>query len=158
MMSTEYPTSQEQAREAKVWTSHAEKTAQIAPQEEPQAPKDARQQIQDVAIQIGEDPATLIKRRDVTEVLERMKEGLTITVHISRPRFWSKLTLDDLGLAAGKTLATSEEANRVLNDYFRLGRRSFLPKEYQDKLNLVETSARQCIARYAFKSHWSLSR
>src|SRR6266487_5732805 len=31
---------------------------------------------------------------------------------------------------------------------------SLLPKEYQDKLNLVETSARQCIARYAFKSHW----
>src|SRR6266496_4320201 len=153
-MSTEYPTSQEQAHEAKVWTSHPEKTAQVTPQEESQAPKDAHEQIQDVAIQIGEDPATLVKRRDVASVLERMKEGLTITVHVSRPRFWSKLTLDDLGLAAGKTLATSEAANKVLNDYFRLGRRSFLPKEYQDKLNLVETSARQCIARYAFKSHW----
>ncbi len=151
-MSTEYPTSQE--REAQEGTSHPEKPAQITPQEESQAPKDARQQIQDVAIQIGEDPATLTKRRDVTEVLERMKEGLTITVHISRPRFWSKLTLDDLGLAAGKTLATSEAANKVVIDYFRLGRRSLLPKEYQDKLNLVETSARQCIARYAFKSHW----
>ncbi len=114
----------------------------------------SHEQIQDVAIQIGEDPAALVKRRDVASVLERMKEGLTITVHISRPRFWSKLTLDDLGLAAGKTLATSEAANKVLNDYFKLGRRSLLPKEYQDKLNLVETSARQCIARYAFKSHW----
>ncbi len=153
-MSTEYPVSHEQTREAQEETEHPEKTAQVTPQDESQAPKDAHQQIQDVAIQIGEDPATLTKRRDVASVLERMKEGLTITVHVSRPRFWSKLTLDDLGLAAGTTLATSAAANAVLNDYFKLGRRSLLPKEYQDKLNLVETSARQCVARYSFQSHW----
>jgi hypothetical protein len=157
-MNSDYPTSQGQAREVPDGgTSRPEKRAEkVAPEQlaDQQAPKDAHQQIQDVAIQIGEDPASLKKRQDITQVLERMKEGLTITVHISRPRFWSKLTLDDLGLTAGNALATSEEANRVLNDYFRLGRRSLLPKEYQDKLNLVETSARQCITRYSFKSHW----
>lgn len=134
-------------------TSHTEQSTQ-SDQKPDQAAQDAHQQIQDIAIQIGEDPARLKKHRDVSTVLERMKEGLTASVHISRPRFWSKLTLDDLGLSVGNTLAVSEAANTVLNTYFRLGRRSLLPKEYQDKLNLVETSARQCIAKHSFKSHW----
>jgi hypothetical protein len=128
-----------------------QKAKQVTPGQEAQ---DAHQQIQDIAIQVGEDPAKLIKHRDIGAVLERMKEGLTISVHISRPRFWSKLTLDDLGLTAGKTLAVSPQAERVFNDYFRLGRRSLLPRSYQDRLNLIETAARQCLARYSFKSHW----
>ncbi len=47
-----------------------------------------------------------------------------------------------------------EEATAVLNDYFQLGRRSLLPKVYQDKLANAESSARYCLAKYSFKSHW----
>src|SRR5713226_2215355 len=116
--------------------------------------QDADQATAAIAAQIGEDPAHLVQRKDVTKVLEHMQEGVTITLHISRPRFWRKLTLDDLGLAVDGAYATSEAASQVLNDYFQLGRRSLLPKLYQDKLQAAENSARYCLAKYSFKSHW----
>ncbi len=109
---------------------------------------------EEVAEQLGEDASRLVTRTDITELLGRMEEGVTVTIHISRPRFWSHLTTDDLGLTAGKELATSAAANKALNDYFELGRRSLLPKSYQDKLANAESSARYCLARYSFKSHW----
>jgi hypothetical protein len=105
----------------------------------------------DVAVQTGEDPRLLTKRTDVGRMLEKMKEGVVITLHVSRPRFWSRLTLDDLGLGQR---AISAQATDIINAYFQLGRRSLLPKRYQDQLGSAESSARSCLARSAFKSHW----
>src|SRR5450631_1791277 len=116
-------------------------------------PEDTRQLIQDVARETGEDAASFTKH-NVNEVLDRMKEGVTITIHISHPRFFQRLTLDDLGLTAGNDLATSEAANQVINDYFHLGRRALLPKDYQDRLANAESSARYNLTHYSFKSHW----
>src|SRR5713226_4057442 len=116
--------------------------------------QDADQATAAIAAQIGEDPAHLVQRKDVTKVLEHMQEGVTVTLHITRPRFWRKLTLDDLGLAVDGEFATSEAASKVLNDYFQLGQRSLLPKAYQDKLQSAESNARYCLTRYSFKSHW----
>src|SRR5712691_3676210 len=116
--------------------------------------QDADQATAAIAAQIGEDPAHLVQRQDVTKVLEHMQEGVTVTLHITRPRFWRKLTLDDLGLAADGEFATSEAASKVLNDYFQLAPRSLLPTVYQDKLQAAESNARYSLTKYSFKSHW----
>src|SRR6266852_3121471 len=145
----------QQQNESPVEIGEETSTAKVpAGTESSQEIQDADQATVAIAAQIGEDPAHLVQRKDVTKVLEHMQEGVTITLHISRPRFWRKLTLDDLGLAVDGEFATSEAASQVLNDYFQLGQRSLLPKSYQDKLQTAESNARYCLAKYSFKSHW----
>jgi hypothetical protein len=126
-------------------------TPSLQEKPEQKAPETGHELVMDIAVQTGEDPKLIAKRTDVATMLEKMKEGVVITLHISRPRFWSRLTLDDLGLGQR---AISAEATDIINTYFQLGRRSLLPKRYQDWLGSAESSARSCLARYALKSHW----
>ncbi len=92
--------------------------------------------------------------RDLSTLLERMRDGVVVQLSVSRPRFFKKLSLEDLGLKVNQDLATSEEALRVITDYFPLGRRSLLPREWQDRLANAENSARYSLKRHSLKSHW----
>src|SRR5450755_4953541 len=146
------PEQNEQPREISSEVSAPSLEEKASPEAaEQKAPQNAHELVMDVAVQTGEDPRLLTKRTDVGRMLEKMKEGVVITLHVSRPRFWSRLTLDDLGLGQR---AISAQATDIINAYFQLGRRSLLPKRYQDQLGSAESSARSCLARYAFKSHW----
>ncbi len=125
-----------------------------------------------MAAQIGEEPTTLTIIRDSASILQRMQEGVIISLHIEGTRrFWKKLTLSDLGLAIPDDPygILSEEANTVLAQYFQLGRLSLLPSNKQltglpeaerekfvsqEDFATLERSSRYCLAQFAFKSHW----
>jgi hypothetical protein len=107
-----------------------------------------------LAERIGEESGQIVIHRDLSTLLERMRDGVVVQLSISRPRFFKKLSLEDLGLTVKEDLATSEEALRVISDYFHLGRRSLLPPTWQDRLANIENSARYCLKRHSLKSHW----
>ncbi len=118
-----------------------------------------------IATQIGEEARSLKTIGDVGTVLQRMQEGVIISLHVEGTRrFWKRLTPEDLGLAV-----FGEEASQVLSEYFQLGQLSLLPTEKQlkklpdterekfvskEELATFEKNARNCLERYAFKSHW----
>lgn len=110
--------------------------------------------LREVAEKISEESSQIVVHRDFSTLLERMKDGVTIQLSLSRPRFFKKLTEQDLGLQFEGEIATSSEAMRVIGDYFQLGRRSLLPKAWQDRLSNVENAARYCLKRHSLKSHW----
>ena len=107
-----------------------------------------------LAEKIGEESGQIVVHRDLSMLLERMKDGVLVQLSISRPRFFKKLSLEDLGLKIKEDLATSEEALRVISNYFQFGRRSLLPRTWQDRLANIENSARYCLKRHSLKSHW----
>src|SRR5260370_12380322 len=104
--------------------------------------------IRELAEKIGEASGQIVIHRDLSTLLERMRDGVVVQLSISRPRFFKKLSLEDLGLKINQDLATSEEALRVLTDYFQLGRRSLLPREWQDPLADREKKARDCLQKH----------
>ena len=110
--------------------------------------------VRELAERIGEASGQIVIHRDLSTLLERMRDGVVVQLSVSRPRFFKKLSLEDLGLKVNQDLATSEEALRVITDYFRLGRRSLLPREWQDRLANAENSARYSLKRHSLKSHW----
>ncbi len=115
---------------------------------------DTQNLIRELASEIGEESGRIVVHRDLSSLLDRMKDGVVVQLSVSRPRFFKKLSLEDLGLKIKQDLATSEEALRVLTDYFQLGRRSLLPREWQDRLANVENNARYCLKKHSLKSHW----
>jgi hypothetical protein len=110
--------------------------------------------VRELAERLGETSGQIVVHRDLSTLLDRMKDGVVVQLSVSRPRFFKRLSLEDLGLKVKEDLATSEEALRVISDYFQLGRRSLLPREWQDRLANVENSARHCLKRHSLKSHW----
>ncbi len=110
--------------------------------------------VRELAERLGEESGQIVVHRDLSSLLDRMKDGVVVQLSVSRPRFFKKLSLEDLGLKINLDLATSEEALRVLTDYFQLGRRSLLPREWQDRLANVENNARYCLKKHSLKSHW----
>src|SRR6266566_3168274 len=110
--------------------------------------------VRELAERLGETSGQIVVHRDLSTLLDRMKDGVVVQLSVSRPRFFKKLSLEDLGLKVNLDLATSEEALRVITDYFHLGRRSLLPREWQDRLANVENNARYCLKKHSLKSHW----
>ncbi len=110
--------------------------------------------VRTLAQRLGEESGQIVVHRDLSTLLDRMKDGVVVQLCISRPRFFKRLSLDDLGLKVNQDLATSEEALRVITDYFQLGRRSLLPRGWQDRLANVENNARYCLKKHSLKSHW----
>jgi translation initiation factor 2 beta subunit (eIF-2beta)/eIF-5 len=110
--------------------------------------------VRELAERIGEESGQIVVLRDLSTLLERMEDGVVVQLSVSRPRFFKKLSLEDLGLKVNQDLATSEEALRIISNYFQLGRRSLLPRTWQDRLANVENSARYCLKRHSLKSHW----
>ncbi len=110
--------------------------------------------VRELAGRLGEESGQIVVHRDLSTLLDRMKDGVVVQLSIRRPRFFKKLSLEDLGLKVNLDLATSEEALRVITDYFHLGRRSLLPREWQDRLANVENNARYCLKKHSLKSHW----
>jgi translation initiation factor 2 beta subunit (eIF-2beta)/eIF-5 len=137
-------------------------TASPAPTNVPLAPTseaassvtDTQGLVRELASRLGEASGQIVVHRDLSTLLDRMKDGVVVQLSISRPRFFKKLSLEDLGLKINQDLATSEEALRVLTDYFHFGRRSLLPREWQDRLANVENNARYCLKKHSLKSHW----
>jgi hypothetical protein len=110
-----------------------------------------------MAQQIAEEPTRLRKRQDVTQILERMTDGVVVTMHIARPRFTISVApkRGEVGFGLEKLgITNSEEAQQVVKEYFSLGRHSLLPTDLQKELANIENSARACLDRYAFKTHW----
>jgi hypothetical protein len=110
-----------------------------------------------MAQQIAEEPTRLRKRQDVTQVLERMTDGVVVAMHISRPRFTISVApkRGEVGFGLEKLgITNSEEAQKVVREYFTLGRHSLLPTDLQKELANIENSARACLDRYAFRTHW----
>src|SRR5579883_1473703 len=128
-------------------------TTAIPPEQEPLI-TDVQGLLRETAGKIGEESGRITVHRDLSTLLERMKDGVTVQLSLSRPRFFKKLSLEDLGLQIDQDQATSEEAMRVIGDYFQLGRRSLLPKQWQDRLSNLENAARYCLKRHSLKSHW----
>ncbi|HJT59174.1 MAG TPA: hypothetical protein VJ761_21890 [Ktedonobacteraceae bacterium] len=107
-----------------------------------------------LAEKIGEESGQIVVHGDLSTLLERMKDGVVVQLNIRRPRFFKKLSLEDVGFKIKEDLATNEEALHVISNYFQFGRRSLLPRIWQDRLANIENSARYCLKRHSLKSHW----
>jgi hypothetical protein len=112
-----------------------------------------------LAQEIAEAPERLRRRPDIAQTLTSMRRGVLVELRITRPRFTVALTNkrkpNNLKLGPeGLGLVFSEDVERVLADYFTLGRHSLLPKEWQESLNAAETSARRCLADASVRTHW----
>ena len=105
--------------------------------------------VRELAESLGEASGQIVVHRDLSTLLDRMKDGVVVQLSVSRPRFFKKLSLEDLGLKINQELATSEEALRVLTEYFQFGRRSLLPRQWQDRLANAENNARYCLKRHS---------
>ena len=129
-------------------------------EEESVAQEDVRQAtatehfIEDLAQRLGEATDRISVRRDTRLILERMREGVLVKLHVKRPRFMQRLSLEALGLKSEQYQGIGLAAEDVLAGYFHLGRRSLLPEAYQDKLAAAESSARYTLNRFAIASHW----
>lgn len=110
--------------------------------------------VEDLARRTGESAERISVRRDAQLILECMKEGVIVKLHVKRPRFMQRLSLEALGLKSDQYQGISPAAEEVLAGYFQLGRRSLLPDEYQDALAAAESSARYKLKRFAIPSHW----
>jgi hypothetical protein len=113
--------------------------------------------ISTLAQQIAEQPTRLRKRQDVTQILERMTDGVIVSLHISRPRFTVSIAPKRGGTAFGLEklgITNSSAAQQVVKEYFSLGRHSLLPTDLQKELANIENSARACLDRFSFKTHW----
>jgi hypothetical protein len=118
---------------------------------------DVEEAINTMAQQIAEEPTRLRKRQDVTQILERMTDGVVVTLHIGRPRFTASVAPKRGGTAFGLEklgITNSEEAQKVVREYFSLGRHSLLPTNLQKELAAIENTARAALDRFAFKTHW----
>lgn len=109
-----------------------------------------------LAHEIQEAPTRLHQRQDLTNMLEKMTDGVVVDLHITRPRFTTSIApkrggsfgLEKLGIVYSK------EAEDVLKEYFTLGSHSLLPTDRQKKLANIQSSALACRDRYALKTHW----
>jgi hypothetical protein len=139
-------------------TTPIDQAGEIARESRPSdPPQDVEQAIAEMAQQIAEEPRRIRKRQDLTQILERMSEGVIATMHISRPRFTATIAPKRGGTVLGLEklgITTSEAAQQVITDYFTLGRHSLLPTALQKELATIENAARACLERYAFKTHW----
>jgi hypothetical protein len=118
---------------------------------------DVEDALHTMAEQLAEEPTRLRKRQDVTHILEKMTDGVVVTLHIGRPRFTASVAPKRGGTAFGLEklgITNSEEAQKVVREYFSLGRHSLLPTELQKELAAIENTARACLDRFAFKTHW----
>ncbi len=110
-----------------------------------------------MAQQIAEQPSRLRKRQDITEILEHMTDGVVVVLHINRPRFTVSVAPKRGGVGFGLEMlgiANSNAAQQVVKEYFSLGRHSLLPTDLQKELANIENSARACLDRYSFRTHW----
>jgi len=92
-----------------------------------------------IAAALGEANIILVEPR----WLSLMREGVIVTVRITRWRAVGKLSPADLGLP-------DDEAT----DLIELGEKRLLPRRLMDALNSVESNARKCLARHAFATFW----
>jgi hypothetical protein len=129
---------------------------QEADQEETRPASATEHFLEELAQKLEEDTDRIAVRQDTRFILERMKEGVIVAIHVKRPRFMQRLSLEALGFKSGRVQAISPAAEAVLTGYFHLGRRTLLPKDYQDKLNAAESSARYTLNKFAIPSHWGL--
>src|SRR5436305_2295296 len=112
-----------------------------------------------IAAEIEVEASQIQRRLDVAHVLNGMRRGVLVELTITRPRFTfaiakkKKSVVEITGLET-LGLILSEEAERVLYDYFSLGRHSILPREWQEELNVAETAARRCLSEHSVKTHW----
>jgi|SRR5579859_4639759 len=109
-----------------------------------------------LAQEIAEAPERLRRRPEIAQVLGSMRRGVLVELRITRPRFTVAVAgkrKTSLGLE-GLGLILSEDGERVLSDYFTLGRHSLLPKSWQEDLNTAETAARRCLADASIRTHW----
>lgn len=113
--------------------------------------------IDSMAQQIAEEPTKIHKRKDITQVLECMTDGVIVALHIARPRFTASIAPKRGGVGFGLEklgITNSQEAQKVVKEYFSLGRHSLLPTGLQKELATIENTARACLDRFALKTHW----
>jgi hypothetical protein len=112
-----------------------------------------------LAQEIAVEPSQIQRRLDIAQVLNGMRRGVLVELTITRPRFTvaiakKKQSVIEISGLEKLGLILSEEAQRVLYDYFSLGRHSLLPRQWQEELNVAETAARRCLAEHSIKTHW----
>jgi len=92
-----------------------------------------------IATALGEQQISLLEPR----WLSLMREGVIVTVRITRWRAVGKLSPADLGLPEAEA-----------TDLIELGEKRLLPRRLLDALNSVESNARKCLARHAYTTFW----
>jgi len=92
-----------------------------------------------IAQALGETNISLLEPR----WLSLMREGVIVTVRITRWRAVGKLSPADLGLPEAEA-----------TDLIALGEKRLLPRRLMDALNSVESNARKSLARHAYQTFW----
>jgi hypothetical protein len=119
-------------------------------EEEEEESQEERDETAALAQQLEEKPENIAKRRDLLKVLDLMQKGVIVKLHIEMPSFQTRIKTEHLGLETG------EEAQGVLQDYFKLGKLGLLPKELHRQLNTAEQAARKNLYRRGFDSYWGI--
>lgn len=112
-----------------------------------------------IAAEIEVEPSQIQRRLDVAQVLGSMRRGVLVELTITRPRFTvaiakKKQSVIEISGLEKLGIILSEEAQRVVYDYFSLGRHSLLPRKWQEDLNVAETAARRCLSEHSVRTHW----
>jgi hypothetical protein len=128
----------------------AEQEYSFAVEKQKGIPTQPRHYAQDMAIQLGEDPAAFQVRYDMSHMINRLRDGVVIELHISRTRGSKQSGMNDFGVSMGKA------AQSVVDKYFRMGKRSLFPDTWRKRLDTAEANARAALEKYAFKSPWGL--
>lgn len=119
------------------------KTVLPAPQQTDSSLSPLERQRKAIAAALGEKDIALAQPR----WLELMREGVIVGLHIKRWRASVKLAYSDLGLP-------DADADAPLSDLIELGEKRLLPRRIMDALNSVESNARKCLDRFAYKTFW----
>ncbi len=97
--------------------------------------------------------ARILGEKDVqildTKWLEKMEQGVIITIHIRRWRARAKLTFEDLGLPP-----VQKKEAEVLEELLLLGEKFLLPARYVRALESADSSARKYLNRVAYQTSY----
>ena len=84
-------------------TSTEETSASAPTSEAASSATDTQGLVRELASRLGEESGQIVVHRDLSTLLDRMKDGVVVQLSVSRPRFFKKLGLEDLGLKIKET-------------------------------------------------------
>ena len=101
-----------------------------------------------LAAVLGETPESLKQKEP--QWLRYMRQGVILTLHISRWRARSKLTFADLGIPEPQDAEEREAVENLLS----LGRKNLLPLEYIREWDAIDSGARKFLAENSYSTYW----
>lgn len=102
---------------------------------------------EDIATALGVDPGRI--NQIEADWLRLMKQGVLVSLHVSRWRARAVLAYDDLGLKA-----PAPDERKAVERQISLGLKYLLPKSWIDRFSAIEQGARNALTNNSFATYW----